>query len=124
MCVSHLCVEVCDHLSSSLVSLSVNGTLLFLLEDAFASGAVLQSELTEDFTEPSHADLTNAVRRVTQEQQKRVKPATHTTPFILNPLQSSLTSDKTLTHRPLTSHAFVFRLFYLNKKIKLIYFTF
>ncbi len=70
MCVCHLCVEVCDHLSSGLVSLSVNGTLLFLLEDAFASGAVLQSKLAEDFTEPSHADLTNAVRRVTQEQQK------------------------------------------------------
>ncbi len=94
MCVSHLCAEVCDHLSSGLVSLSVIGALLFLLEDALTSGAVLQSELAEDFTEPSHADLSNAVRRVTQEQQKRVKPATHTTPFILNPLPSSLTSDQ------------------------------
>lgn len=67
---SHLCVDVCDHFAAGLVSLSVIGSLLFGLKNSFTCGPVLQSKLTDDPAEAVHADVTNTVRRLTQEQQK------------------------------------------------------
>lgn len=72
--ISHLRVNVCDHFAARLVSLSVIGSFLFVLKNSFTCGSVLQSELTDDPAEAIDADVTNTVRRLTQEQQKWVKP--------------------------------------------------
>lgn len=67
--------HICDHLSSGLVPLSVVGPLLFLLQDAFPRGPVLQGKLTEDLTEAVDADLPHSVRWMAQEQQEGMEPA-------------------------------------------------
>ena len=80
-CEAHRCIDVHDHLSAGLVALAVVSSLLFLLQHAVPGGSVLQRKLAEDFTEPVHADLSDAVRRVTNEQQERVKSERRTTTF-------------------------------------------
>lgn len=67
---THRSVDINDHLSSGLVAFTVISPFLFLLKNALSGGPVLQSELTEDFTEPVHADLPHAVGRMTEEQQE------------------------------------------------------
>lgn len=74
MCNAHRSVHVHDQLPPGLVALAMIGSLLFLLQDALASGSVLQRKLTEDFTEPVDADLSHAVGRVTEVQQEGMKP--------------------------------------------------
>lgn len=90
---AHLCVDVRDHLAARLVPLSVVGPLLFLLQDAVACGPVLQRELADDLAEASHADFPNAVGRMTQEQQERMKPGAGTTAFRITVVQTVIYSD-------------------------------
>lgn len=66
---------VCYHFPPGLVSFSVVGPLLFLLQHAFSRCPVLQGELTQDLAEAMDANLSYSVDRMPQEQQKSVEPA-------------------------------------------------
>lgn len=66
---------ICYHFPPGLVSLSVVGPLLFLLQHALSRCAILQGKLAQDFTEAMNADLADGVYRMAEEQQKRMKPA-------------------------------------------------
>lgn len=72
MCVrdAHRSVDVHDHLSPGLVAFAVVGPLLFLLQHPVSGRSVLQSKLTENFTEPVDTDLSHTVGWMAEEQQE------------------------------------------------------
>ena len=67
---------LCDHHPPGLGALPVGRSLASLGEQAFPRGPVLQAELTQDPTEPGDGHITHTVRRLAQEQQEGVEPAT------------------------------------------------
>lgn len=64
-----------DHLPSGLISLSVVGPFLFLLQNPFPGGAILQCKLANDPAEFVYVHFPNCIRRVTHEEQKGMEPA-------------------------------------------------
>ena len=67
---------LCDHLAPGLGALAVGSSLASLGEQAVSGGPVLQTELTQDPTEPGDGHVTHTVGRLAQEQQEGVEPAT------------------------------------------------
>lgn len=63
-----------DHLPSGLISLSVVGSFLFLLQNPLPGGAVLQCKLTDDPAEFVYIHLPNCIRWMPHKEQKGMEP--------------------------------------------------
>lgn len=64
-----------DHLPSGLISLPVVGPFLFLLQNPFPGGAVLQGKFTNDPAELVYVHFPDRIRRMPHKKQKGMEPA-------------------------------------------------
>lgn len=66
---------ISDHLPSGLISFSVVGPFLFLLQNPFPGGSILQSKFTNDPAELVYVHFSNRIRWMPHKEQKRMEPA-------------------------------------------------
>lgn len=64
-----------DHLPSGLISLSVIGPLLFLLQNPFPGRAILECKFADDPAELVDVHLSNCIGGMAHKEQKGVKSA-------------------------------------------------
>lgn len=65
---------ISDHLPSGLISFSVVGPFLFLLQNPFPGGSVLQSKFTNDPAELVYVHFPNRIRWMSHKEQKGMEP--------------------------------------------------
>lgn len=67
--------HISDHLPSGLISFSVVGPFLFLLQNPLPGGTVLQGKFTDDPAELVYVHLPNCIRWMTHKEQKGMESA-------------------------------------------------
>lgn len=67
-------IHLCDHASPGLVTLTVRGPLLLLLQHPFPASAVLKCKLAQCVAKLHDAHLTGCLCRVAQVEQEGMEP--------------------------------------------------